>query len=285
VTRVLVTGASGFVGSALRERLHARGDETEGVSLRDAGAPTPAQVEAADAIVNLAGESVDGRWTAAKRDAILTSRVDGTRRLVDAVAAASARPRVLVSASAIGWYGDRGDETLDEDSPGGAGFIYDVASAWEAEATRAADLGVRVVVVRFGLILGRQGGALPRLVRPTRLLAGGPLGSGRQWWAWVHLDDVTGILLHALDDGAVGGVLNATAPDPRRQREFARALGAALHRPAVTPAPAVALRLLLGGFASELLSSRRVVPKRTGASGYAFAHPRLEGALADLVGA
>jgi len=283
VTRVLVTGASGFIGSALRERLTARGDDAEGVSLRDGGAPTRAQVEAADAVVNLAGETVEGRWTAAKRSAILTSRVDGTRRLVDAVAAASARPRVLVSASAIGWYGDRGDEALDEDSAPGEGFLYEVASAWEAEAMRAAELGVRVVVVRFGLILGRGGGAFPRLVRPTRLLAGGPLGSGRQWWAWVHLDDVTGIVLHAIDDGAVTGVLNATAPEPCRQREFARALGAAVHRPAVTPAPAVALRLLLGGFATELLSSRRVLPKRTGSSGYAFAHPQLEGALADLV--
>jgi uncharacterized protein len=283
MTRVLVTGATGFVGSALRERLHARGDEVEGVSLRDGGAPSTAQVDAADAIVNLAGETVEGRWTPAKRAAVLASRVEGTRRLVDALAAAAVRPRVLVSASAIGWYGDRGDEVLDEDSPAGNGFLHEVASAWEAEASRAAEHGVRVVIVRFGLILGRDGGAFPRLLRPTKLLAGGPLGSGRQWWAWVHLDDVTGIVLHALDDGAVGGVLNATAPEPRRQRDLARALGAAVHRPAVTPAPAVALRLLLGGFSSELLSSRRVLPKRTEASGYAFAHPQLEGALADLL--
>jgi hypothetical protein len=285
VTHVLVTGASGFVGSALRERLAARGDAAEGVSLRDGGAPTTAQVAAADAVVNLAGEAVEGRWTEAKRNAILTSRVDGTRRLVDAIATASERPRVLVSASAIGWYGDRGDEALDEDSAPGEGFLHDVARAWEAEAMRAAELGVRVVVVRLGLILGRGGGAFPRLLTPTRLLAGGPLGSGRQWWAWVHLDDVTGIVLHAIDDASASGVLNATAPEPRRQREVARALGAAAHRPAVTPAPALALRLLLGGFASELLSSRRVLPKRTGASGYAFTHPRLEGALADLVDA
>ena len=282
MTHVLVTGASGFVGSALSVVLKARGDTVEPVSLRAGGAPSAVQVAAAGAVVHLAGEPVDGRWTQAKREAIRASRVDGTRRLVDALVGSPARPAVLVSASAIGYYGDRGDEELDEDSAPGGEFLSEVARAWEAEARRATEHGVRVVCVRFGIILGRGGGALARLLPIARLGAGGPLGSGRQWWSWVHMDDVCGLLVHALD-GDASGALNATAPAAVRQRDFARELGGALHRPAFVPAPAFALRLALGGFSSELLTSKRVLPRRSQEAGYRFRHPDLDAALAGLL--
>ena len=304
--RVLLTGATGFVGRALVRALAERGDRGVALTrdpararialpeLADAfawdplGGPPPREAfDGVDAVVNLMGESVVGRWTERKKRAILGSRETGTRNLAQGMrdaAGAGAAPRVLVSASACGYYGDRGDEELTEDAPPGEDFLPDVCVRWEAAASEAASAasGVRVVLLRTGMVAGRGGGFLAPLSRLTRLGLGGPAGSGRQWWPWVHLDDVVGLILHALDDEAVRGPLNVCAPAPARQREVARALGRVLRRPALAPAPAFALRLALGEFAVELLNSRRTLPAAALASGYAFRHPDLDAALRDI---
>lgn len=300
--RVLVTGATGLLGAALVARLRGRGATVTALA-RDparalaavpglarawpwrAEAPVPPEaLSEVDAVVHLAGEPVVGRWTAAKRRAIRDTRVDGTRRLVDALAASPRRPATLVAASAIGLYGERGDEVLTEASPPGAGFLADVCRAWEGEAARARDLGVRVVHLRIGLVLDPAGGALGAMLAPFRLGLGGPLGPGRQWWPWIHRDDLTDLLELALGRDDLDGPLNATAPEPARQADLARALARALGRPAVLPAPSLALRLALGGFSDELLTSRRVHPWRALELGHTFRFPRLEAALADLLG-
>jgi uncharacterized protein len=279
---IAITGASGFVGGHLRAALAGDGHEIRPLSVRSGVAPDA--VDGTDAVIHLAGESVSGRWTAAKRERILASRRDGTRAVVDAIGAATERPSVLVCASAVGYYGDRGDEVLAEDSGPGDGFLSTVCQVWEAEAARVADHGVRAVSVRFGIILARDAEAFRRLLTPAKLGLGGPMGGGRQWWPWVHIDDIVGIVRAALEDERFTGAVNATAPGAERQREVAKALGRAVHRPASLPAPAFALKLLLGGFAEELLGSRRVQPARATELGYAFRHPELDGALADLTG-
>jgi uncharacterized protein (TIGR01777 family) len=209
--------------------------------------------------------------------------VGGTRNLVTGMLAAPTPPRVLVSMSAIGYYGQRGDQEVTEDTPPGDDFLAGVASAWEAEAERATTGGVRVAVLRNGLVFGRGGGAFERMLTPARLGLGGPLGGGRQWWSWVHLDDVLGVIRHALAHDEVRGPLNVVSPTPQRQREVAKALGRVLHRPAIVPAPAFALKLIFGEFSREVLGSIRVLPERTEATGYRFAYPQLEPALRDLV--
>lgn len=299
--RVVVTGATGFVGrhlvQALNERNHrvvvlSRNPDRAGRSLPVVAglhafdpnreiAPAAA-LEGADAIVHLAGESVSGRWDDEKKAAIRDSRVDGTRNLVEGLRDLDRRPRVLVSASAIGFYGDRGDEELGEDAGPGADFLATVAVEWEAEAARAADFGLRVASLRTGLVLGRDGGALEQMLLPFRLGLGGPMGSGRQWWSWIHLQDLVRMYLAALE-GSWTGSYNATAPEPERQGDFARALAGELGRPAFLPAPAFALRLVLGEFATELLSSQRVLPQQALREGFGFRHGRLPAALADLL--
>jgi uncharacterized protein (TIGR01777 family) len=197
---------------------------------------------------------------------------------VEGIAKANPRPNILVSASAIGFYGDRGDEELTEDSKPGNDFLADTSRQWEAAANQARVHGVRVVTPRIGIVVGPGGGALQAMLTPFKLGAGGPLGSGKQWWSWIHRDDLAGLILFLLD-GAYDGVVNATAPHPLRQKDFAKVLGAVLHRPAFMPAPAFALKLVLGGFSSELLSSKRVLPKKTLATGYRFQYPDLRPAL------
>ena len=232
---------------------------------------------------HLAGESVAGRWTAGKRREIRRSRIEGTRYLVaaiGAIAASSSRPRVLVSASAIGYYGDRGDRELTEEAAAGDDFLAGVCRDWEREAQGAQSYGVRVVCLRTGIVLGRGGAARP-LLTLTRLGLGGPLGSGRQWWSWIHIDDLARLVEHAIDE-KLDGPVNATAPEPVRQNS-PRRLGRALRRPALLPAPGFSLRLALGGFAGELLSSRRVIPARALESGFAFRYGELDAALARLV--
>jgi len=301
--RVLITGATGFVGSALCNSLQAGGHEVWALSRNPQSAESrvdaiarafawsdpesdlpPAEAfEGVDAVVHLAGESVVGRWTASKKAAIESSRVQGTRRLVEALAALEQKPQTIVSASAIGYYGDRGEEELTEDSPPGDDFLAKTSVEWEAEARAAEDAGVRAVQLRIGIVLETGGGAMGKMLPPAKLGLGGPLGSGRQWWSWVHRDDLIGLTRLALEDDSMRGPYNATAPGCVRQKEFAETLGKVLDRPAFLPAPAFGLKAMLGGFSSELLSSKRVLPRRTQAAGYQFRFPELEAALRDIL--
>jgi uncharacterized protein (TIGR01777 family) len=202
---------------------------------------------------------------------------------VDAIESCDKRPRVLIAASAIGFYGDVGEEAVDEDSPSGDDFLAEVCQEWEDQAGRAEAMGVRVVRLRIGIVLGKGGGALEAMLLPFKLGLGGPLGSGRQWWSWIHLDDVVEIILQSLQDQKMSGAVNATTPDPMRQKDFARVLGRVLSRPAFMPAPSFALKLALGGFSAELLSSKRVIPARLKEWGYSFRFPELEAALEAAV--
>jgi uncharacterized protein (TIGR01777 family) len=295
---VLLSGASGLVGGALLAALRARGERVRALT-RDAArlrpdhgvdavvwngldVPAPA-LAGARAVVHLSGEPVFGGLpTAARRERIRASRVDSTRSLVEALARLpeGERPGVLVCASAVGFYGDdRGEEALDEGAAPGTGFLADLCVAWEAEAARAESLGVRRVSLRFGVVLSRRGGALALLAPLFRLGLGGRLGSGRQWMPWIHLDDAAGLALRAADDTALRGAVNAVAPGAARNADFTRALARAARRPAWIPVPAFPVRLALGEIAGELLGSRRVLPERARAAGYAFLRPELAPAL------
>ncbi len=291
-----VTGATGLVGRALARSLRAEGEEVASFS-RDPSKlpleqrahgrvwpPRPDDV-ALDAIVHLLGEPVAGRWTEAKKKAIVSSRVEGTRTLVDAIRALppERRPKVLVSASAIGLYGDRGDTVLDEDASPAHDFLADVCAGWEREALAAEALGVRVVILRIGLVMSHEGGALAAMLLPFRLGLGGTMGPGTQWWPWIHLDDLVALLRFAIVHDEVRGALNAVSPEPVRQKEFATTLAHVLGRPAFLPAPSFALRTALSGFAQELLASRRVLPVRTQKLGFSYRFSRLEDALRDAV--
>jgi uncharacterized protein len=299
---VLVTGATGTIGRRLLRQLpDARvlsrnpgraaallglGGLPDGRALLawDGRGPPPAGAfEGVGSVVHLAGEPVaDGRWTARRKREIEESRVLGTRAVVDSLRALEAPPSVLVCASAVGYYGDRGDEWLDEGSQPGGGFLSDVCVAWEREAHTAGALGVRVVCLRMGVVLERGGGALPRLLLPFRAGVGGSIGTGRQWVPWVHVEDVVGLVLHALA-GDVRGPLNAVAPEPVRNSELTRELARATGRPAFLRVPALALRAALGEMASVVLASQRVSATGARDSGYRFAYPSLAGALDDLV--
>jgi uncharacterized protein len=278
--RVTVLGASGFVGRALVAALTLRGDDVRGVSLRD---PARAAEAAAgsDVVVNLSGAPVIGRWTHERKRAIASSRVDLPRAFLAALERVERRPSAYVSASAVGFYGMSRTATFTEASPPGDDFLARVCVAWEAEAARATALGLRVAIVRTGLVLGRTGGALGMLLPLFRAGLGGPVASGEQWNSWVHLDDHVGILLLAVDGYA--GTLNSTAPNPVTNRDFTRALAAAVHRPALFPAPAFGLKLIFGEGASILTEGQRVLPAATLAAGYAFRHPDIREACASLV--
>ncbi len=295
---VFITGATGLIGRALGASLLADGHAVTALT-RGASGPLPdgarrvvgdparpgawqEALRGADACVHLAGEPVAaGRWTAARKAAIEASRVDSTRLVAEAIAAGG--PSVLVSGSAVGFYGARGDELLDEASPPGQGFLADVCRRWEAAAAPAA-ARARVVLLRTGIVLAKEGGALPKLVLPFKLMAGGPVGSGAFWQPWIHLADEVGLIRFALDDARVEGPLNASAPEPARNRDLAAALGAALHRPSLLPAPEVALRLAMGELAEVILASQRMVPRKALALGYRFRFPALAPALRDLLG-
>ncbi len=300
--KILVTGSSGLVGTALGSVLARAGhtvcrlvrpqsEASEGATEGFAVAWNPSTGElggagvGADAVVNLAGASIaDGRWSKQRKELLRGSRIDTTRALVNALAKMNARPSVLVSASAIGIYGDRGDETLTEGSKPGTDFLADVAQEWEAEALEAEALGIRVVLARFGIILAREGGALPKMLTPFKLGVGGRLGSGKQWMSWVTLEDVVGALRLTVENSSARGAINFVAPQPLQNLEFTKILAKAIHRPALFPAPAFALRFALGEMADALLlSSQRVLPQILEKTGYQFVHSDLSTALKNLV--
>ncbi|MGC9969175.1 MAG: TIGR01777 family oxidoreductase [Bryobacteraceae bacterium] len=275
---IAVTGASGFVGRALAARLVAAGHSVYPVKLRVSTTVPPS-----DAVVHLAGEPVAQRWTAEAKRRILRSRAEGTRRLVESLGRLSPRPATLISASAIGVYGARGDKFLAEDSAPGSGFLADVCVVWERNAGVANALGIRVVILRIGVVLGHRG-ALARMLPVFKLGAGGRLGSGRQWMSWIHIDDLTALIEFALGARRLRGPVNATAPNPVTNAEFTRTLASTLHRPAFAAVPEFALKLMFGEMASVLLDSQRVLPKAALAAGFQFRYPDLGAALGDLVG-
>ena len=300
--RVLVTGASGFIGSALCEALLARGDGVVGLTRDPAKArranpevtwhawePTrerpPAEAfDGVDGAVNLLGEKINQRWTDESKRRIMESRRIGTHNLVQAIAALERKPRVLISQSAIGFYGDRGEAPVDESADPGEGFDADVVREWEKAAREVERAGVRLAIVRTGHVLDAGGGLLKELLTPFKLGVGGPIAGGAQYMSWVHIDDEVGILLWALDNEQVRGVVNSTAPNPVTNRELSKALGRALHRPAVFPVPGVALDVMFGReFGAVLRGGQRVMPRRALDLGYEFRHPRLDEALASLL--
>lgn len=296
--RVTVTGATGLIGTRLVAALARRGDEVTVVSRDPAAArarlgsgilaerwdplhePAPASVLAGrDGVIHLAGEPVAQRWSAAAKERIRTSRESGTANLVAGLRSADPRPRVLVSASAVGWYGPRGDEEVTEAEPPGDDFLAQVCVAWERAAQAAAELGMRVAIVRTGVVLDPHGGALAKMLPPFRAGVGGPVAGGGQWMPWIHVDDLVGLYLAALDRDGWSGPLNGAAPEPATNRDFSRALGRALHRPALAPVPRFALRALYGEMEQIVTTGQRAVPSRPLALGYAFAHPQLDEAL------
>ncbi|MBD2388085.1 thylakoid membrane protein ThyD [Cylindrospermum sp. FACHB-282] len=319
--KVAVTGATGFVGSRLVERLHGEGNRVL-VLTRNAAfaqkvfpsssfpnleiiAYTPGvsgswqdAIAGCDGVVNLAGEPIaEGRWTPERKQAILNSRQLGTQKIVEAIAKASPKtavattletpatgcvPSVLVNASAIGYYGTSETATFDEISPNGKDFLAQVCQAWEAEAQLVKDAGVRLVILRFGIVLG-NGGALEKMITPFKLFAGGPIGSGRQWFSWIHLDDMVNLILEALTKPEMAGVYNATAPNPVRMTELSQTMGKVMHRPSWLPVPAVALEVLLGDGAIVVLEGQQVLPKRTLESGFKYQYPNLPSALTQII--
>lgn len=298
--RVLVTGATGFVGKRLLGKLDrpvvlSRDPARAQKSLApfqvkafgwDPEKPPPAEAfDGIDAVIHLAGDPVaEGRWTQAKKERIRESRVAGTRNLVTTLRAIGRRPKVLVSASAVGIYGDRGDEQLDESSSSANDFLAEVCKGWEHEALEANDLGIRVATVRVGIVLGEKGGALGKMLMPFYLGLGSPLGSGNQYMPWIHIDDLVGIFLHAARHEHVRGALNGVAPNPVTNREFTKTLGKVLARPTFMPAvPGFVLRAMLGEFANVLLASERVYPVTTKQGGYVYLYPELELALRQIL--
>jgi uncharacterized protein len=278
--RVTILGASGFIGRRLAEALRARGDTVVGTSLRDPQAAAAASA-GSDTVINLAGANVAARWTARRKHEIEHSRIALPRAYLEALAVVRPHPQAYVSASAIGYYGMSRTATFTEANGPGNDFLARVCSGWETEARHAATQGMRVAIVRTGLVLGRDGGALAKLLPLFRAGLGGVVGSGKQWYSWIHLEDEVGIYLHAID--GADGVLNGTAPNPVTNREFTRALGAALHRPTIFPVPAIALDVVFGEGASIVTEGQRVLPERTLASGYRFGHPELGETLRSIL--
>ena len=272
--KVAVTGASGFIGKRLMENLGGAG---QAVSLRG----ELNSLAGVDAVVHLAGEPVSQRWSAEVREKIRSSRVEGTRKLVNAMRANP--PKVLVSASAVGYYGSRGDEVLTEASAPADSFLADVCVEWEREALKAEEFGVRVVCLRNGVVLGKSGGALQKMIPPFKFGVGGRVGDGKQWTPWIHVDDAVGLVEFAISSPALRGPANATAPHPVTNERLTRALASALHRPAIFPVPKFALDLLFGEMAQIVYASQRVIPEAALNAGYKFRFPELEPALLQIL--
>ena len=302
MANVLVSGGTGFIGSRVCTALHEQGDTVHVLSRNPTRAATKLKSARAvygwnpeteklpseatsdvKAVVHLAGETIAGRWNSEKKRRIRDSRILSTRNLVESFAGLPTKPDVLVCASAIGYYGDSGDEHFTEMSPAGTDFLAEVCQEWETEAQKADAFGIRVVMVRIGLVLGLGGGLLTQVLPPFKMGIGGILGSGRQWMSWIHVDDVVGIVMHALENEEIRGPLNATAPVPVRNVEFTKTLGTVLRRPTLFPVPTFGLRLLMGEFADFVVLSQNVLPEKTEVSGYEFHHRTLESALRDLL--
>jgi len=301
--KVGITGATGLIGRLLIRRLSEAGHELvlfsrsleRGQSLSpdsrivqwDAlvSPPPEGSLDGLDALVHLLGEGIaNGRWTSAQKNLIRDSRITGTRHLVGELKRCQNGPRVLVSASAIGLYGSRGEESLDETSQVGKGFLPSVCESWEQEASIAAEANIRTVLLRTGIVLSTQGGALAKMLLPFRLCLGGPLGSGKQWMSWIHLEDQIGLILHALEREEIEGPLNVTAPNPVTNRAFSKALGRTLKRPAIAPTPGFVLKLIFGEMAQALLlEGQKVLPSRAIETGYRFRFPEVDLALQDLL--
>ena len=295
IQRAAIVGVTGFVGRGLPALLAEKGVGCTGISRAGTGSlagvdrwQSPANLDLSghQAVINLAGEPIDQRWTEEKRRSFHESRVGLTGKVVEAIRKlpADERPKVLVNASAVGIYGDRGDETLTETSPRGSGYLADLCSDWEDAALEAESLGVRVVRMRTGVVLGRDGSAFKKLLFVFKLGIGGRLGSGRQWMPWIHLDDLRAAMVHAVLSETLHGPVNGCSPTPERNADLTRKLAAALHRPALFPVPGFALKLVLGGFGGALLAGQRALPAALDADGFRFKFPTLESALTDLIG-
>lgn len=299
--KIAITGGTGLVGTRLIRKLQALGKDCLLLARNPAKAAaqfpqaevvayTPQMsgawqeaIAGCDAVINLAGEPLaQGRWTATRKQEILNSRQIGTAKLVEAIAQANPRPRVLISTSAIGYYGTSETATFTESSPAGHDFLASVCQAWEAEATNVQELGTRLVILRFGIVLG-LGGALGQMLPTFKLFAGGPIGSGRQWFSWIHQDDLVNIILHALEDPQFQGIYNATAPAPQRMADFCQTLGHVLGRPSWLPVPDFVLELLLGEAAQVVLEGQQVLPQRLQEAGFTFQFPEAETALRDIL--
>jgi uncharacterized protein (TIGR01777 family) len=294
--KVVISGVSGLIGTALRSSLTSEGHEVLALSRRQSLPPIetmtwdvstgrfdPSGLEGTDAVVHLAGEPVAQRWTDKSKKAIRESRIAATRLLVEGLKSLKNPPKLLISASAVGFYGDGGDTELDESSPPGEGFLPDVCQEWEKAALEALGLGIRAVCVRIGIILSTKGGALAKLLLPFKLGVGGPAGSGRQWMPWIHIDDLAGAFRFVIQEEDLMGVVNGTSPNPATNAEFSTALGRALHRPAFMPAPAFGLKILFGEMAQIVLQGQRVLPKKLLGAGYEFKYPKLLDALEDVI--
>lgn len=299
--KVAITGATGFVGSRLVEQLQAQGHQpliftrNREAALRkfpslEIVAYTPTEsgdwqkaIAGCDAVVHLAGEPIaENRWTPQHKQEILNSRKLGTQKIVEAIAQANPKPKVLVNASAIGYYGTNETATFDETSPPGNDFLAEVCQAWEAEAQKVKEAGVRLVILRFGIVLG-DGGALAKMIPPFQFFAGGPIGTGQQWFAWIHRDDLVNLIMEALNRSDMEGVFNATAPNPVRMSELSEKLGDVLHRPSWLPVPSFALEALLGEGAKVVLEGQQVLPKRTISYGFKYQYPIVKEALAEIL--
>ncbi|MEW6125561.1 MAG: TIGR01777 family oxidoreductase [Acidobacteriota bacterium] len=300
--KVLMTGVTGLIGKALCERLKSEGhiivglsrspQKVKGLAVDEMHAwdtlscpPPDAALDGIDAVIHLAGEPIaEGRWTDAKKKRIRDSRLVSTRNLVEGMRAASSKPSVFLCSSAVGIYGDRGDEELDERAQAGSGFLEDLCKAWEAEAGRARELGIRVVEVRTGVVLATESGALAKMLPAFKMGVAGRLGNGRQWFPWIHLDDIVGLYIFALNTPTLNEPINGVAPESVTNAEFTKQLGKALHRPAFIPVPALGLKLLFGEMAAVLVASQRAIPKTALAAGYKFKYASLAPALQNLVG-
>jgi uncharacterized protein len=300
--KVFMTGGTGFVGTYLAGRLMEKGhgvtvltsmlnaaDRKKSAVSYLVGNPTfPGKWQEAirdhDVIVNLAGASIFSRWTPEQKKILRASRIETTRNLVDAIPEKGERTITFFSTSAVGYYGFHGDEILTESSPAGNDFLARLAADWEEEALRAADKGVRVVITRFGIVLGRDGGALGQMIPLFRYFLGGPLGSGRQWFSWVHMADLTAAYLFLLGRPEIAGAVNCCSPNPVRNKDLGRAIGNVMHRPSLLPAPGFMIRLILGEFGDVLLKGQRVSPRRLLDAGFAFQYPHIEAALSNIIG-